>query len=146
MTILYRFGSEMVDLPRLHGLLQDTYWAKGRPLAQVERAVRNSFCISAWHHGSGPETMVGFARLVTDFAVCAYLADVIVDPQWRGQGIGTGLVRRLINHEAVSTCKISLHTKDAHGVCRPLGFQDFPSMLRRTCRPWPGTEPLPGWR
>jgi GNAT superfamily N-acetyltransferase len=147
MTILYRFGHGHVDLPRLHALLQDTYWAKGRPLAQVERAVRNSFCATAWTEDDGTApAMVAFARLVTDFAVAAYLADVIVDPTWRGRGIGSGLVRRLVSHEAVATCKMSLHTKDAQGVYRPMGFEDFPSMIRRTCAPWPGAEAAPGWR
>ena len=135
--IAYRFGDEAVDLDQLHALLQETYWAKVRPRAQIARALRGSFCASA-SHGS---TLVGFARLVTDFAVCAYLADVIVAPDWRGQGIATRLVRKLVDHESVRTCHITLHTRDAHPVYHRLGFKDFPSMLRGRRQSWSEDRP-----
>ena len=128
-TILYRFGHD-IDLVRLHAWLSDTYWAKGRSLEVVTRAVRGSFCISAWTDAE----MVGFARVVTDFCVTAYVCDVIVDPAWRRQGIGHGMVDRLLRHEALATCACHLHTRDAHPVYRRLGFNDFPSMLKRRRR------------
>lgn len=135
-AIVYRFGAEAVDLAQLHALLNDTYWAKDRPLAQISRAVRNSFCISAWEGGQDGDRLVGFARLLTDYAVFAYLADVIVDPTRRGQGIGTTMVRKLVDHEAVATCRIGLHTRDAHGVYRPLGFIDGQDMRKPARRVW----------
>lgn len=122
----YRSGPEQVDVAQLHALLLTTYWAADRPVTQVARAVRNSFCVSAWD----AERQVGFARLITDFATHAYLADVIVAPAWRGQGIATRMVRRLVDHEAVGSCKITLHTRDAHAVYRPFGFNDRPGMVR----------------
>lgn len=127
-----RWGSEAVDLQCLHELLRDTYWAKGRTLEHIARAVRASFCISAWDS----DRMVGFARLITDFVAHAYLADVIVDPALRRRGIATRLVSALIGHEAVATCHITLHTRDAQAVYRPLGFADLASMVRRQRRTW----------
>lgn len=127
-----RWGSETVDPQRLHELLRDTYWAQGRTVEHIARALRASFCISAWDG----DRMVGFARLITDFVAHAYLADVIVDPDLRRRGIGTRLVGALIAHEAVATCHITLHTRDAHEVYRPLGFADRTGMVRRQRRPW----------
>jgi ribosomal protein S18 acetylase RimI-like enzyme len=130
--ITYRLGDAAVDTARLHELLRDTYWARGRTAEHIARAVRNSFCASAWRG----ERMVGFARLVTDFVAHAYLADVIVEPELRRRGIATRLVRMLIGHEAVATCHVTLHTRDAQAVYRPLGFADLASMVRRQRRPW----------
>lgn len=129
----YRHGPEQVDVVQLHDLLRQTYWAANRPVAQVERAIRNSFCVSAWN----ADRQVGFARLITDFATHAYLADVIVEPSWRGQGIATRMVLRLVDHEAVATCRITLHTRDAHAVYRPLGFAETASMVRAAQKGWP---------
>lgn len=131
--VVLRVGAEHVDCAQLHALLRETYWAHDRPLALIERAVRNSFCVSAWCD----VRMIGFARAITDFACHAYLADVIVHPDWRGRGLGTRLVRRLVDHEAMRTCLWTLHTRDAHAVYAPLGFRDRPAMSRprRTWRP-----------
>lgn len=122
-----RYGAEHVDCTQLHALLRETYWAKERPLDVVERAVRNSFCVSAWRGA----TLVGFARAITDFTCHAYLADVIVHPAWRGRGLGRRIVRRLVDHEATRTCWWTLHTRDAHGVYAPLGFHEKPAMGRQ---------------
>jgi GNAT superfamily N-acetyltransferase len=135
--IAYRYGPEQVDVDQLHVLLCTTYWAANRPAPQIARAVRNSFCVSAWH---GMQ-QVGFARLITDFATFAYLADVIVTPAWRGQGIASCMVRKLADHEAVATCRITLHTRDAHAVYQPLGFAVTPSMVRKATRTWPEGQP-----
>lgn len=142
-SILYHYGPENVDLTRLHALLGETYWAKGRPLAQIAAAVRASFCVSAFAitEDSAEERQVGFARLVTDFAIVAYLADVIVDPAWRDKGIGTTMVRKLVEHEAVATCNVTLHTRDAHGVYRPFGFNDWMSLVRKTTNTWSEGRP-----
>lgn len=129
--ITYSWGSQPVDVPALHRLLCDTYWAQGRSEDQVARSVRNSFCISAWCAGR----MVGFARLVTDFVSHAYLADVIVEPAMRRRGIASRMVRALIEHEAVATCGISLRTRDAQEVYRPFGFAESTCMARRQRRP-----------
>ena len=129
--VLYRFGSVGLDVDRLHTWLAASYWAGQRSREQIERSLRHSFCISAWDG----TTMVGFARLITDFATHAYLCDVIVDPAAHGQGVGRGLVSRLVGHEAVATCLIQLLTRDAHGVYRPLGFVDRPAMLKPRRRP-----------
>ena len=135
MTILYRYGHEQVDFDRLMALLSPTYWFANRTPEQYRVALRHSFCVSAWDETH----MVGFARLLTDFAIHAYLGDVIVDPTLRGLGIGRAMVRKLIEHECVRTCRITLHTKDAHGVYEPLGFTTQPCMIKARRSPWTTT-------
>jgi GNAT superfamily N-acetyltransferase len=126
MDIVYRFGAEGLDPAAVHALLADTYWFRNRTMDQVARTLRNSFVITAW---SGPR-LVGFARLITDFTVHAYLADVVIAADVRGGGIGSRMVRKLVDHEAVATCQIHLHTKDAHEVYRRLGFAAREGMSR----------------
>ncbi len=138
MTAVAAHPTYHFDLPtglidQLHALLGETYWAAKRPRAQVERAVRNALCV----HARIDDQLVGFARLITDFATHGYLADVIVHPDWRGRGIGTTLVRKLIEHDAVATCILHLNTKDAHAVYRPLGFRERDAMVRPARAAWP---------
>ncbi len=137
-AITIRLGAEDLPPAAVHALLADTYWIRGRTVDQVARTLRNSFCASAWTDPPAPPPggvaaaprLVGFARLITDFVSHAYLADVVVAADLRGNGIGTRLVRRLADHEAVATCQIHLHTRDAHAVYRRLGFGDRAGMTR----------------
>lgn len=108
------------ELDILHEWLRDAYWCRGVPRAIVERACANSICATA-RDGSG--SLVGFARIVTDKATFAWLADVIVRPDHRRKGIGRELVRVLQHHPELSKWRRwLLATKDAHGVYEPLGF------------------------
>jgi GNAT superfamily N-acetyltransferase len=126
MDIIYRFGAENLAPAAVHALLSDTYWFRNRSIDQVARTLRHSFVMSAW----AGTRLVGFARLITDFTTHAYLADVVVAADVRGLGIGTRMVGKLVDHEAVATCQIHLHTRDAHEVYRRLGFHDRPAMTR----------------
>ena len=126
MDTIYRFGAENLDPAVVHALLSDTYWFRNRSIDQVARTLRHSFVMSAW----ADARLVGFARLITDFTTHAYLADVVVAADARGRGIGTRMVGKLVEHEAVATCQIHLHTKDAHEVYLRLGFHSRPAMTR----------------
>ena len=81
-------------------LVKKSYWAAGRSLETIQQSIQNSVPIGIYHFGE----QVAFARLVTDLATFAWLCDVFVDKQYRGQGLGKWLV------EAV--CKFS----DQHGI------------------------------
>ena len=81
----YRISTDRnrLDLPLIHEFLSNSYWAKGRPIEVVERSIKNSLCFGAYHN----DRQVAFARLITDRAVFAYLADVFVIEEYRGRGI-----------------------------------------------------------
>ena len=109
------------DMGVIHGVLADTYWSPGVPRDVVERAFANSIAALARDEQG---TRVGFARLVTDKATFAWLADVIVLPPHGGKGLARAMVQALRAHpELQGLRRWLLATKDAHGVYAPLGFE-----------------------
>lgn len=113
------FDPAIIDRPRLYSWLGDAYWSRNRTPAQIDRSIENSLCVSAW----GGETMIGFARVVTDFATFAWLCDVIVDPTQRGHGIGKAMVTALLEREDLASVRWMLGTRDAHTLYERFGFQ-----------------------
>jgi GNAT superfamily N-acetyltransferase len=108
-----------IDLDATHAFLAGSYWAKDIPLAVVRKAVDNSLCVAAF---AGAE-QVGFARLVTDRATFAYLADVYVLGAHRGRGLSRRLVAAVLGHpEAQGLRRLMLVTRDAHGLYEKFGF------------------------
>ena len=109
-----------LDLDLVHSHLNTTYWAKARARDVVERSLRHSLCFGAYAEGE----QVGFARVVTDRAVFAYLMDVFVLPEHQGQGIGKALVRAVVGHPDLRGLRLFvLRTRDAHGLYRQFGFE-----------------------
>lgn len=110
-----------LDMAVVHRLLTTSYWSPGIPRDTVERAVAGSLCAGAYAEDG---SQIGFARIVTDRATFAYLADVIVEPHARGQGVGKALVRALMEHpDAQGLRRWVLATEDAHGVYEALGWK-----------------------
>lgn len=101
--------------------IQSTYWAAGRS----RQAIENSWSASAVVFGLYAEAgQIGCARVISDLAAMAYLADVFVLPEYRGQGLGMWLVETIMAHPDLSTAKWLLHTKDAHDLYRKVGFTE----------------------
>ncbi|MBZ9677119.1 GNAT family N-acetyltransferase [Mesorhizobium sp. ES1-1] len=114
------FELSRIDFRATSDLLMASYWGAGRSDALHHRAFANSLCAAAYVDGE----QVGFARAITDCTAFAYLADVIIWPGHRGQGIGTRLVSALIDHpELVTVSHWSLSTADAHKLYEKLGFK-----------------------
>jgi predicted GNAT family acetyltransferase len=114
-----------LDLDRICGWLATAYWADTRDRATIERSLATSRPYGVY---ASDGTQVALARALTDFAVIAWIGDVIVDPAWRGKGIGTWLMRGVVDDlVAHGVPRIMLATNDAHDVYRRVGF----SALRR---------------
>lgn len=112
--------ARLFDLNAIHGYLTRSYWSLGIPFETVERAVANSLGVGAFHTGS----QVGFARVTTDRATFAYLADVYVLEEHQGKGLATAMVMTLQKHpELQGLRRWMLATSDAHGVYAKLGWQ-----------------------
>lgn len=104
-----------------HWLSTDTYWAKGRDRATVDRAFANSIPFGVYRPGDGQQVAV--ARAVTDRATFAWLADVYVDPACRGIGLGSWLAGAVRDHLAdLGVPRILLTTRDAQPVYAKAGF------------------------
>jgi len=114
------FDPDALDLDVIHGFLTTSYWSPGIPRETVARAIRGSLCVGAYRDGR----QIGFARVVSDRATFAYLADVFVLEEARGQGIGRAMVRALMEHTQLQGLRRwFLATLDAHGVYEALGWQ-----------------------
>jgi len=101
-------------------LQQQTYWAKDFSASTLETAIEHSLCYGLHEN----DRQIGFARLVTDYAVFAYLEDVIIDQQYRGAGLGKWMMQCIMAHiEALGINKTMLATADAHGLYEQYGFR-----------------------
>jgi GNAT superfamily N-acetyltransferase len=94
------------------------YWAKGRPLEVIQTSIMNSLNFGIYHSGR----QVGFARVVSDFAVFAWLGDVFVLEEERGHGLGKWLVEAVVNYPGLMNLqRFILATNDAHELYRRYG-------------------------
>jgi GNAT superfamily N-acetyltransferase len=124
-----------IDVDAVHRYLSgEAYWARGRAREVVERLVRESQRVVGLYDGG---RQVGFARGVSDGTAVAYLADVYVLPEYRGRGLGVELVREVVDHGPYAHVRWLLHTRDAHGLYRRLGFGEPGERLMER----PGTPP-----
>lgn len=123
------------DLARLdlgivqHWLSTASYWAEGVSLDVVERGFRHSCVFAAYDKAAA---LVGWSRVVTDYATYGYLTDVFVLPERRGQGLGKLLVEAMLAHPALQGFKkLMLGTRDAHGLYRQYGFEPVRNPLNQ---------------
>ena len=116
-----------LDIAVIHQYLsRESYWAKNIPLQTVERSIANSFCFGVYYH----DVQIGFARLVTDKATFAYLADVFVLPEHRGKGLSKWLIETIHAHPDVQGLRRwMLGTKDAHGLYAQFGWKPIPEEM-----------------
>lgn len=121
-TIEISTDTSRLDVTAIHAFLTQSYWSLGIPSATVERAVRNSVCVGAYLNGA----QIGFARVITDAATFAYVADVYVLEAHRGQGISFRMMSALTAlPELQGLRRMMLATRDAHGLYAKFGFKSL---------------------
>jgi GNAT superfamily N-acetyltransferase len=110
-----------IDRAAVHAFLSEqSAWARGIDRARVDRSIDASLCFGAFAHGQ----QIGFARVVTDGATFAYLCDVFVLPDWRGQGVARALMGAVDAHPQLQGLRrFLLFTTDAHGLYGRFGFR-----------------------
>lgn len=112
-----------MDFSVIHGYLSQSYWSKGIPEATLKKAMANSLCFAVL---TDKNEQVGFARVITDYATYAYLADVFVIEAYRGNGLSKELVDAVKQHpELQGLRRITLATRDAHGLYSQYGFSEL---------------------
>lgn len=103
-------------------LANESYWAKEMPVEKLRLAIENSVCFGVYKNGE----QVGFARVITDKATFAYLADVFVLPAYRGVGLSKWLMQTIMNYEELQGLRRwSLATADAQGLYKQFGFTEI---------------------
>jgi GNAT superfamily N-acetyltransferase len=117
-----------LDLDTICAFLSRSYWAQDRTRETMQRAMEHSLCFGMYDGAK----QVGFARVVTDYATFAWLADVYIDEAYRGQGLGKWLVQTLLSHpEMQDVPRWFLATRDAHELYRRFGFDALVAPERR---------------
>ena len=110
----------LLDLGAVERFLGRSYWAASRRPETIRRSIENSLAFGLYRGGR----QVGFARVVTDYATFAWLADVFVDEEFRGHGLGVWLVETILAHEDLQGLRRwILATRDAHELYRRFGFE-----------------------
>ncbi len=114
-------GSEPIDPNEVSALLKTTYWADKRSKEQIVKSMRNSACYGIVSEEE--KKLIGFARVISDFATTYYLCDVIIDQTYRHRGLGKALVEYIVSRPEYRGLRGLLLTKDAHGLYEKFGFE-----------------------
>lgn len=103
-------------------LREESYWAKERTREQTERAIENSLCFGVFYD----DRQIGFARVISDCATFAYVGDVYILEEFRGQGLSKWLMETILAHPDLQNLRRwILATKDAHGLYEQFGFHNL---------------------
>ena len=111
-----------LDIKAIHDFLTNSsYWAKDRSFEIVKRSIDNSLCFGMY---DSKDRLIGFARVVTDYAIFAYIMDVFILEDFRNHGLGKKLMDYIMQHPDLQGLqRIMLATKDAHGLYEKYGFK-----------------------
>lgn len=121
--MLYRIveGAENIDINEVVRLLRMTYWAETRPVEKIKKSMENSSCYGVYLDEE--DRLVGFARVISDYATTYYLCDVVIDTAFRHMGLGTALVSHIVSLPEYAGLRGVLITRDAHDLYRKFGFE-----------------------
>jgi GNAT superfamily N-acetyltransferase len=110
----------LLDIDLVYDFLSTSYWSAGIDRSTVEKSIENSLCFAIYDNGR----QVGFARIISDMATFAYLADVFIIKSYQGQGLGKLLIRFILDYPGLQTLRrILLGTRDAHSLYHKFGFK-----------------------
>ena len=111
-----------LDVPFIQHFLKDIYWAAGRTIEEVQTSIDHSFCFGIYLDNK----QIGFARVITDYVVFAYLMDVFITEEHRGKGYSSVLIESMLKEPQLQNIKIwRLATTDAHFLYRKFGFNEL---------------------
>lgn len=110
-----------LNIKMIHNFLSnDSYWAKSRSLDKVKKSIENSICFGVY---DAYNNQCGFARVVSDLAIYAYIMDLFILEEYRGRGVGKMLVKHILNDsELQDVTRWKLDTLDAHTLYAKFGF------------------------
>lgn len=109
-----------LDINVIRNFLSTSYWAKSRTIDEVKTSIENSLCYGILIQNQ----QIGFARIITDYVVFAYLMDVFIVPEFQGKGFAKLLLKKIFEEEKFSKVKKwMLATVDAHSLYTKYGFK-----------------------
>jgi GNAT superfamily N-acetyltransferase len=111
-----------LNVPFIQHFLKDIYWAAGRTMEEVQTTIDSSICFGIYLN----EVQIGFARVITDYVVFAYVMDVFITEEHRGKGYSSILIENMMNEPQLKQVKIwRLATSDAHFLYEKFGFKSL---------------------
>ena len=111
---------DKLDIPKIHQQVKSTYWGGYRTLELTTTTIESCLCFGLY---TQDDEQIGFARVLTDKVVFAYLMDVLIFEPFKGKGLGKLLVKHILDHPDITNVfTVALKTKDAHGLYGPFGF------------------------
>ena len=117
---LFTDDNKKISSIEVCNLLSQSHWAKNRPLGVIEKTIETSLWFSIYHN----DVQVGFARVLSDYAVYSLILDVIIDEKYRGQGLATKLIDFINNHPRLKDTNKVLWTKNAKDLYLKCGFNE----------------------
>lgn len=114
-------GLDKMKFEDIVRLLRMTYWADKRPIEKIEKSLLNSSCYGLYLDDK--DKLVGFARVISDYATTYYLSDVIIDMEYQHKGLGTALVSYINSLPEFSGLRGVLITRNAQALYRKFGFE-----------------------
>ena len=114
-------GSDHLNIDEVVSLLKMTYWADQRSVEQIKKSMNNSSCYGVFLNDE--MKLVGFARVISDYATTYYLCDVIIDTAYQHRGLGTALVSYIESLPEYDGLRGILITRDAHDLYRRFGYE-----------------------
>ena len=113
-------NKEKLNVPFIQDFLKDIYWAAGRTIEEVQKTIDSSICFGIYLD----DVQIGFARVITDYVVFAYLMDVFITEEHRGKGYSSILISAMMEEPVLKEVKIwRLATSDAHFLYQKFGFK-----------------------
>lgn len=107
---LYSDEKELLQLNKVYEMLSKTYWAYNREINIIEKSIENSLCFGVYKDN----VQIGFARCVTDHSVIYWLCDVVIDENYRNQGLGKKLVEYIVQHHTLKNLRGILTSSPQH--------------------------------
>ncbi len=130
MDIVISSNKKKLDIEMIYEFLRSSYWAENIPRKLVEKSINHSLCFGVYlappnQTEQTKQKQIGFARVITDFAVFAYLADVFILPEYRGKGYGRQLISSVMSYPKLAGLRRwQLVTYDAQELYRKFGFEN----------------------
>ena len=129
--------SARLDIEAILDFFTRAYWTKGRPRERTERALANSLVFGVYDG----KKQIGIARVISDYAIFAYICDVFIHEDYRTHGLGKWLIETILSHpELKGLRRWTLVTLDAHGLYKQYGFSPLanPDGWMEILQPFPG--------
>lgn len=117
---IFTDNTARIKLDEVCNLLRQSHWAKTRPAKTIAKTIETSLCFAIYHN----DVQIGFARVVSDYAVYSLILDVIIDHKYRGKGLGRKLIKFINNYPGIKDTSKVLWTKYAEKLYLECGFKE----------------------